>query len=333
MTACCRFFRNSNRLLIFPANQYTSSRPENNKNPFFPGTASLLPIWNRSPSAFRRIVTVSGIGLKKLKKAAYFYPCRCMIKLGLLKGQPDYTKFIILGRPRTGSTLLRSLLNSHSKILVLGELFRKGTHIGWDMPGYGQNSRLLSLVTNAPARFLQKEVFHSYPKGIAAVGFKMFYHHAETGPQKEIWPHLSGRKDIKIIHITRKNILKTHLSLVRALETGQWYASKKNALKDPGPVHLDCQSCREAFIKTEKEEMEFDRFFSGHPKIRVTYEDLTKDRHGEMVKIFNFLGVAYEDTAPSIVKQSGRPLDEMIENYHVLKKEFKNTRWKYFFET
>jgi LPS sulfotransferase NodH len=275
---------------------------------------------------------VTGIGLKKLKKAAYFYPCRRMIKLGLLKGQPDYTKFIILGRPRTGSTLLRSLLNSHSKVLVLGELFRKGNDIGWDMPGYEQNSQLLSLVTNAPARFLETEVFHNYPKGIAAVGFKMFYHDAKTDPQKEIWPYLSGRKDIKIIHITRKNILKTHLSLVRALETGQWYATGKKAIADSVPVHLDRQLCREAFIKTEKEEMEFDLFFDGHPKIRVTYEDLTKDRHREMDKIFNFLGVAYEDAAPSIVKQSGRPLDEMIANYHALKKEFSNTRWKYFFE-
>jgi hypothetical protein len=42
----------------------------------------------------------------------------------------DYTRFIILGRSRSGSNYLRGLLNSHRRIVAFGELFRSDEAIG-----------------------------------------------------------------------------------------------------------------------------------------------------------------------------------------------------------
>ena len=75
------------------------------------------------------------------------------------------------------SSLLRSLLNSHRRIVVFGEIFGKGDKIGWDLPGYSQNRKILALFRDNPAEFLKRGVFGKYPPGIGAVGFKFIYAH------------------------------------------------------------------------------------------------------------------------------------------------------------
>ena len=43
---------------------------------------------------------------------------------GLLPASADYTSFIAIGGPRTGSTLLMRSLNNHSRIAGFGEIVK-----------------------------------------------------------------------------------------------------------------------------------------------------------------------------------------------------------------
>ena len=112
------------------------------------------------------------------------------------RGQKKYTQFIILGRSRTGSNLLRGLLNDHSKIVVLGELFQNEQEIGWAYPGYTQTARELSIFRKKPVDFLEQSVYRNFPIGISAVGFKIFYYHAQTNNWRPVWSHLHDQRNL-----------------------------------------------------------------------------------------------------------------------------------------
>lgn len=266
-----------------------------------------------------------------LKKKGGYYSRHFAITAGLIDGHKDYVRYIILGGPRTGSNLVRSLLNSHSSIIAFGEIYRNKHEIGWDLPGYFKTKRMLELFRNNPVEFLKTEVFKKVPKGISAVGFKLFYHHAQDNIWKLLWPFLKNDKELRIIHLKRKNILKSHLSYLKAVRSGMWF--KSNGLtEDSTPIHIDYEDCLNEFERLRNFEKYFDDYFKHHQKIGVFYENLCLNRQSEMQRIQSFLGATHEKIFLSTYKQSHQPLCKSIANYYTLKEQFKSTPWEGFFE-
>lgn len=265
------------------------------------------------------------------------YIRRAALVAGLLPGHTDYTRFIILGRSRSGSNFLRSLLNAHSQVAVFGEIFQSARgqdvrSIAWALPGYGQSARVLNLFRSDPTRFLETQVFHRFPPATRAVGFKIFYYHAHEPAWEPVWTYLRAHKDIHVIHIRRRNILETHLSRKRAILSDQWVKTSRHDPDAPlPPIHLDYEECLADFVQTRAWETEYDRLFADHPKIEVVYEDLAADYRAEIARVQAFLGVASEPVAPQTFKQSSRPLSQSIANYAELKARFQGTPWAEFF--
>ncbi len=252
------------------------------------------------------------------------------LESGLLPGHTDYTRFIILGRSRSGSNFLRGLLNEHRQVMVFGELFQNFEAFDWAMPGFRQTQRLLRLIQQDPVAFLEKKVFKRYPPVIGAVGFKIFYYHAQQDSRKVVWPHLLADEALRVIHIKRRNILKTHLSRQRALLTDTWVDTAGEKVEPP-PITLDYETCLEDFNQTRTWEAEFDRLFQKHPTIQVAYEDLARSYTAEMSRIQDFLGVDLQQVSPQTRKQASQPLSTAIANFADLKKRFAGTPWEEFF--
>jgi LPS sulfotransferase NodH len=253
------------------------------------------------------------------------------MSLGLQDSHNDYTKFIILGRSRTGSNFLRGLLSSHSQIVVLGELLKNYNAIEWGTDGYPQTGRDLRIMQTDPARFLDTIVFRKYPRYVAAVGFKLFYYHAQQEELKPAWEHLRERKDIRVIHLKRRNILKTHLSRQRAEMTDLWtnVGGSKEVEK---PIQLDYEKCLQDFIQTRQWEKDYALFFKDHPKIELDYEDLVADYVSVAHDIQDFLGVKDEPVKPQTHQQSHWPLSRAVANYAELRGKFMGSEWEEFFE-
>jgi len=55
-----------------------------------------------------------------------------LLEMQLIKGHSDYTRFVIISRGRSGTNLLRGMLNAHSQIRTVGEIFRRYGEIRWD---------------------------------------------------------------------------------------------------------------------------------------------------------------------------------------------------------
>jgi LPS sulfotransferase NodH len=265
--------------------------------------------------------------LKNLKTRYSIYSNTMITQLF---GHKDYTRFMILSRSRTGSNYLRGLLNAHSKIIVYSELFKNNALIEWGLPGYTNTNHTLELFQNDPVAFLEKKAYRKYPRQIAAVGFKLFYYHARDSKWGILWPYLGNSKEIRIIHLKRKNILETHLSRQRALVTDKW--ANVSGDKEAQPtIPLNYEECLQDFVQTRAWERENDEYFSQHPLMGVYYEELASDYQREMEGIQAFLGVDSEPVAPQTFKQATLPLSKSITNYFELKKQFSGTPWEDFF--
>ncbi len=270
--------------------------------------------------------------LSKLQKSGYLQLGNLALQMGIIEGHLEYKKFIILGWPRTGSNFLRGLLNSHEQIIAFSEIFREYDSIDWGILGYNSRSaQLLSLIQSDPIKFIETKIFKKYPKQISAVGFKIFYYHARNEAWEPIWPYLQKKQDLSIIHLKRRNILKTYLSEMRARQTGQWVNTAGNTT-DHTPISLDYHASLEKFIAVREEEEKHDVFFENSRKLDVLYEELARNRVSESDRIQKFLGVEGRVLTPSTYKQTKRPLAETISNYFELKEKFKGTEWAAFFE-
>ena len=252
------------------------------------------------------------------------------MNFGISPKSMDYTKFLILARSRTGSNYLRGLLNSHQRVIVFGEIFKNQEAIEWGMTGYPQDEQTLILFQNDPAKFLDLAVFRAYPRGTEAVGFKLFYYHAHDTALEPIWAYLKLRTDIKVIHLKRRNILKTHLSRKRAVLTDKWENLDGSEAKER-PITLDYEECLQDFVQTRAWEQEYDQYFQDHPFLAVTYEDLASNKEVELRRIEDFLAIEHKPLTPETFKQSRKPLYETIANYDELRTRFEGTPWESFF--
>jgi len=269
-----------------------------------------------------------------LKDLGRFYLRTQALKLGLADGHSDYCRFIILGTARSGSNFLRGLLNSHTQIVAFGELFRSHDSIGWELPPYDtylQSRRLISLMHSNPGGFLEKKVFTRFPRHIAAVGFKIFYYHAQDDSRTGVWAYLRDRKDLRIIHLKRHNTLRVIISLKKAFVTNRW--TNTTGIEEGSPVlPLDYEECLEAFTWAQETKRRYDTYFKDSNKLDVCYETLSSHYEREMKRVQEFLGTDFEAVKPATFRQAHQPLSQTISNYWELKERFTGTPWEVFFE-
>lgn len=247
--------------------------------------------------------------------------------VGLLSAAAGYTRFVCVGSPRTGSTLLLRSLNNHSQIIGYGEIVKNLDRYPGHYHEFGHSEALFQ---RDPAAFLRHKVFRKYPPAIGAVGFKIFYHHAprETAWGHAVWDYLLGLPDLKLLHLKRRNLLKTFLSRKQAGESGEYIKYSSSGEK---PLYLDPAEAQAFFESARAAEAQYDILLQGRPLLEIIYEDLTRDYAAEMRRIQSFLGVAYEDVTPGTEKRPGRSLASQIENYGELKASCSGTPWEVFF--
>jgi hypothetical protein len=226
------------------------------------------------------------------------------------------------------------MLNSHPQVLGYGEIFRDTDRIGWDLAPPGrddQSSTLVRQLQSAPIAFLEAQVLGNPPPGIRAVGFKLFYYHAQDGERRNLWEYLANRPGLFVIHLKRRNTLREWLSIRRAEQTGDW--SRWNAIERPvEPITLSIESCRREFEYARVAKERADALFAGQPMLQVGYEELVRNRAVEMARVQRFLGVDVDEPATSIVRQSRGSLAEAIANYAELEHAFRDTEWAVFFD-
>ena len=102
------------------------------------------------------------------------------------------TAFVVFTSPRTGSSWLIDLLDSHPRIAAYAELFLPGDRStpdygSQDLPRFEAALTPRWRITRVPARLRYLRRVFAARDGVGAAGFKLMYGHPEVHPQPETY--------------------------------------------------------------------------------------------------------------------------------------------------
>lgn len=241
-----------------------------------------------------------------------------------------FTKFVVISEGRTGSNYLMYLLRSHPEIVMYSELFNRNDP---KVLEFLKLERRLVKNDEDPAEYISKEVFcPGYPSEVRGVGFKLMYYQARTKNWEGLWKYLKETKDIKIVHMMRKNLLARYLSLVLARRENVYitFDAKKGIHKDP--IFLDYDDFDAKLNGSVKDRNNIKNFFRGSDYYEVYYENLLENKNEECSRLQEFLNLSYKTLTSGTIQQRQGSLKEMVMNYDELKEKYKNTPHNIFFE-
>ncbi len=299
------------------------------------------------------------VHLEKVRWRLREYPrdaFHALARRGLVPTHRDYTPFVIVCNIRTGSTMLTDYLDNHPAVLCFFELFHRdmrGVPFGCD--GFrrrGADPRVVTLRNEDPAAFLDREIFRPVPRGYRAVGFKLLYTQAHRSGQwwfderyrhwwngagskppwekavSDPWGYLDTRRDVRILHLTRRNLLRQVLSGATAHATAKWGigASGGAPMKDERVVvRLDPDELAIDFEGLNRLTEEARARFASHRVLELTYEDLAAAPEVQLRRVQDFLGLPHRPVSTRTRKLATRPLADVIGNYDELQKRFAAT--------
>jgi LPS sulfotransferase NodH len=258
--------------------------------------------------------------------------------------------FVIVSYPRSGTHLLRTSLESHPAVVCQAEPFNS-------------DDRRLPYPQKTPtADVLAGWVFHDrLPDEVKAAGFVLqaYHPHAlEAFPGirpnpgwADVWPRLAAMDGLRVLHLERRNLLARHLSHRMARATGSWHAWDPGAVDgvthltgrppdgqigppqgarprlaiDPAQLALD-------FAEVARWRRHAEEALSGHPLLRLTYEELCgDDSAATLARVQAFLGLEARPLRSAVSRLEERPPERAIENYAELKHHFAGSPWESFF--
>ncbi|MEN5196997.1 sulfotransferase [Sphingobacterium faecium] len=266
-------------------------------------------------------------------------------------------KFIILCPTRSGSNLLVNLLSCHEELKTFGEIF------SLDRLTFGEVESIIDF----PIEYLNQKL-SSNSKLIFGTGFKMLYdnftldyfekevslgnsHPSVTQRNNKLidfvfnryseerlrqqfnklWRFLSDDKKIKIIHLTRRNLLESFVSLKKAFITDKWISIKEDKA-DIFKIELEKVELESYFNRIVNFKNYYAELFSEHQVLNLYYEDLASSREHVITNVFDFLGIRPMELTSILKKQNRVCVRDSVNNYEQLKQDFSETKWSIFFE-
>jgi hypothetical protein len=226
----------------------------------------------------------------------------------LLLCLPDRTptvRFAIVGNPRTGSSHLVSLLDSHPDIAC------------WDDEIFDLNEAFDRSDHKRPSDFLLQQVFAVKAE---AVGFKLlrdaFLHVGNA------W-HWIKELNLSLIHTYRANVLDSYISYKLASINNAftcWYGDYKID-------HFEASfpECLQWFELCESWDAYIYRSCVARniPRVAIEYNELCHTAE----KVLQFLKASPRPLVSQLRKQRSGSQADIIANYYALKEKFARSKW------
>jgi LPS sulfotransferase NodH len=216
--------------------------------------------------------------------------------------------FLVAFTGNSGSTYLTHLLRQHPDVEVKGEILARMTTAG------------------EQREFLDR--FYGGADGTRAVGLKakLTQFHDRDDVRDALVRHGAA-----VFHLVRENSLKQVVARLRARElaqrtqalTGSARANLRRSALDAHPelalgrLAIDVDALRRQLVAHERREAELRDFLGGlEGVVRISYEELLRDRDGFLAGVHAHIGVPFDAVDdPEVVKKTSDDLREAIANF------------------
>ncbi|GIU93837.1 MAG: hypothetical protein KatS3mg012_0294 [Gaiellaceae bacterium] len=248
--------------------------------------------------------------------------------------QPQVTPFAIFSTPRTGSSWLVELLNSHPAITCFGERFYEGRGVPRDNGDRGfvrfddlptRFARRIPRVEELELDLYLRLLYRSRPRS-RAVGLKVMLENTRRRPTLL---DALARRQSRIVHLVRRNTLAKLISLRVAVARGVFRARVGDTLLQV-TVRLKPEKLARDLDRMEAEVAKSRELLAHHrfPTLEVSYEDLVARTTSELARIATFLGLATKPwpAETTLVVTSPRPLD-LVANREEVRRALAGTRY------
>lgn len=289
----------------------------------------------------------------------------------------DYGNAIVmLARQRSGTNALRSVLGSHRDIFCFPEVFVTEPNAHYALaqhanyfnflakrfPGHNKDVVTLDRHTTAFLDFLEY-LYCFTDKRYILLDVKYSSTHHVRAPWKFITQEpllfeLARNHGIHVLHLTRRNYLRYHLSEVKAQQSRRWTvldatvvgedpssgkrspaAVASTDIDDPRVV-IDVEELLRVLALCDSETELARASFSGHGRyLELEYDALFERMGGPvapqvLARVSDWLGIdsRYEQEQPRYKKQSVLPLSETVANYAEVRDALSGTPWEYCLE-
>jgi LPS sulfotransferase NodH len=205
-------------------------------------------------------------------------------------------RFLIVGLPRSGTTYLMTLLNTHPDVLCAGEQFNPYTIIDVDTQTRAYSDLL---ARDQKPRMHSEKFFEAHDdSGHACVGYKFM-----IGHNVRLLRQLSDLTDYSLIYVHRENKLAQIASLIKADETKRWAQNESDGhIKKKisvGPLKIN-----QYWHEFATQDFLFTQWFRTLPqkKWRLEYKEMFQD--GFEKQLCEFMNIRFDRNMQSpLVKQ------------------------------
>ncbi len=219
------------------------------------------------------------------------------------------TKFVVFGQGRSGSTLLKQLLDSHPLIKCEGELLN-------EKDGYLTRHFLRRIVYKFPLQAFNLRAFIS---NIECYGFTLLFY--QYYPPETILQKLY-KNGWKIIHLTRSDAFRQTISHFVARETKLWHRTHSGESRVEEMIRLDPAEFNFWMNRLLRNKHSEEKIFRRLPHFMINYEaDLKDKKNWQPVcnNIFEYLSLPHAPVRASLKKTYTIPYSRIVENYDELK--------------
>jgi len=231
--------------------------------------------------------------------------------------RPSATRFAVVTTPRSGSTWLLELLNSHPGVAAFEELFldrpvrERYAHVAaGSPPRFRERRKVVGARPMAVFRYLAE--VHEYRAGAQATGFKLMTSHIRALP--ELVPAML-RHRYRLIGLKRANLFENCVSLHISKASG--VAHQAGPRGEAPPVEIDAGALVRDMTGRRRALAGIDALLGSWPcpVLKLAYEDLAADPQAACDRIFGFLGLEPAPVEGRLAKIVTRPYRETIGNY------------------
>ncbi|MCF6241607.1 MAG: sulfotransferase [Bacteroidales bacterium] len=226
-------------------------------------------------------------------------------------------KFVIVSMGRTGSTLLASLLNRHSRIYCDSEIFMRQKHKKLYFP--------LMYIKGHYHKLKAKDIY----------GFKVKEEQFSTENKIDSnrFLHSLVNDNWKVIRLVRKNRLKLALSIYIAWEDGVYEVKREQKFEKKKQVFVHLNRFKQILDFHDKIIQREDKALKNIDYLKLSYEtDLVNEQEHQKTanKVFSYLGIKKQEVETNFVKKSEDDMKVLVSNYDEFENFFSKTKYKQF---